>query len=352
MVFLLLMISCIGVNRQWEEVESDYDHVLNVFGILNLDPGYSSFIGLYRTTNLNEVSQKFSRVDTLYYCDCESDGGKEDDNCWCEDENGYWVVDSIYEPAAIIKDASIHITDDLGQSFEFNFMDNLTRIDSLNIDTTLNIDGYVIELDTTIFDTNNIRLNFYVDTTGYFKPEPGREYGLSITAPGYNSISGNLKTPLRTKINSVYQRGNLIDTVLVNEPFEISYDYQEIGRALVSGQVLLGDWWTDSTSSGWCGGEFDPFMVDLDDGELYKQTIDPWICLEQSEQGNVKDYVLRLTSMDNNYYDYFVVGESGEYSNALLNYPTTKGRSVGLEGGFGLFGSIASDWKTVKIIRR
>ena len=52
------------------------------------------------------------------------------------------------------------------------------------------------------------------------------------------------------------------------------------------------------------------------------------------------------------YYDYFVVGESGEYSNALLNYPTTKGRSVGLEGGFGLFGSIASDWKTVKIIRR
>ena len=56
------MISCIGVNRQWEEVESDYDHVLNVFGILNLDPGYSSFIGLYRTTNLNEVSQKFSRV--------------------------------------------------------------------------------------------------------------------------------------------------------------------------------------------------------------------------------------------------------------------------------------------------
>ena len=68
--------------------------------------------------------------------------------------------------------------------------------------------------------------------------------------------------------------------------------------------------------------------------------------------GKVKDYVLRLTSMDNNYYDYFVVGESGEYSNALLNYPTTKGRSVGLEGGFGLFGSIASDWKIVKIIRR
>ena len=145
----------------------------------------------------------------------------------------------------------------------------------------------------------------------------------------------------------------MIDTVIVNEPFEISYDYQEIGRALVSGQVLLGTYAElNSTSSGWCGGEFDPFMVDLDDGEQYKQTIDPLLCLEQSEQNNAKDYVLRLTSMDNNYYDYFIVGESGEYSNALLNYPTTKGRSVGLEGGFGLFGSIASDWKIVKIIRR
>ena len=37
--------------------------------------------------------------------------------------------------------------------------------------------------------------------------------------------------------------------------------------------------------------------------------------------------------MDENYYKYFIVGEAGEYSNALLNYPTTKGRSIGIEGG-------------------
>ena len=351
-IFLLLIINCIGINREWEELESEYDHVLNVFGILNLDPVSTSFIGLYRTTDLNEVSQKFSRVDTLYYCECDNGGEKEDESCWCESDDGYWVVDSIYEPAAIIKDASIHITDDLGRSFEFNFIENLTRIDSLSIDTTLNIDGYVIELDTTIFDTSDTRINFYVDTTGSFSPEPGRGYTLNVTAPGYNPISGNLKTPLKPKINSVYQRGDLIDTVIVNEPFEISYGREETGRALITGQVLLGDWWNDSTSLGWCGGEFEPFMVDLDDGEQYKQTIEPWICLEESDQENVKDYVLRLTSMDDNYYEYFIVGESGEYSNTLLNYPTTKGRSVGLEGGFGLFGSIASDWKTVKIIRK
>ena len=36
----------------------------------------------------------------------------------------------------------------------------------------------------------------------------------------------------------------------------------------------------------------------------------------------------------------------------LLNYPTTKGRSVGIEGGFGIFGSIGSDWKMLKIAKK
>ena len=62
-------------------------------------------------------------------------------------------------------------------------------------------------------------------------------------------------------------------------------------------------------------------------------------------------YIIRITAMDENYYDYFVIGESGEYSNALLNYPTTKGRSVGIQGGFGFFGSIASDRLLLKIAR-
>ena len=75
----------------------------------------------------------------------------------------------------------------------------------------------------------------------------------------------------------------------------------------------------------------------------------PWICNETLESFPVRDYFIRLTSMDENYYEYFILGESGEYSNELLNYPTTKGRSVGIEGGFGFFGSIASDGLLLKI---
>ena len=340
---------CIGINREWEELESDYDHVLNVFSIINLDSDFSSFVGLYRTTDLNEVSQRFSRVDTLFYCGCNDD---DDERCWCEDDNGYWAVDSIYEPAAIIKDASVYITDDIGNNFEFNFIENIMIVDTIVIDTTAEFGGYIVELDTTIFDTNSVRLNFYVDTSGTFNPQPGRQYTLSIAAPGYDSITGSLTTPPMPKFNSIYQRGELTDTIIVNEPFELSYAREETGKALVTGDVILDDWWDDTTSSGWCGGYFDPFMVDLDDGDQYKQTVNPEMCFDDDNEEIIKDYVLRITAMDENYYEYFVIGEVGEYSNGLLNYPTTKGRSIGVEGGFGIFGSIGSDWKMLKIANK
>ncbi len=46
----------------------------------------------------------------------------------------------------------------------------------------------------------------------------------------------------------------------------------------------------------------------------------------------------------------YMTKEVGEYSNFLLNNPTTKGRSIGIEGGFGVFGSIDSDWVLKTIV--
>ena len=348
--FLLLTFSCISIEGEWEEIESNYDHVLNVFGILNLDTGFTSFIGLYRTTDLNEVSQRFSRVDTLFYCNCGA--VEEDERCWCEDDDeGYWEVDSIYEPAAIIKDASVFVTDDNGTGFEFTFVENIEMIDTIMFDTTIFINGYNIDFDTTIFDTNNFRLNFYIDTTGNFRPQEGQNYTLSITAPNFDPVTGFLTTPFKPQLNSVFQRGSITDTIFVDEPFDISYDYEPKGKALVTAEVMLGDWWNDDSNAGWCGGNFDPFIVDLNDGMQNNPSIYPWLCFSEDEEVIVKDYVLRLTAFDDNYYEYFIVGEPGEYSNALLNYPTTKGRSIGINGGFGVFGAVASDWKFLKIIK-
>ena len=118
---------------------------------------------------------------------------------------------------------------------------------------------------------------------------------------------------------------------------------------LVTGEVIYNRFLEDSLSGNWCGGYFDDFVLDLSDISQSPYGIPTEYCGDDIENQHSSDYFIRLTAMDDNYYDYFIVGEIGEYSNALLNYPTTKGRSIGIEGGFGFFGSIASDGLMLKI---
>ena len=55
----IYFLGCLDPETSWEDLESNYDHVLNVFGLMNLDSGQTSFIGLYLTTDLDELSQNF-----------------------------------------------------------------------------------------------------------------------------------------------------------------------------------------------------------------------------------------------------------------------------------------------------
>ena len=67
------------------------------------------------------------------------------------------------------------------------------------------------------------------------------------------------------------------------------------------------------------------------------------ICEEwQTEPGEPAPFIIRLMTMDENYYEYFIKGEEGKYSNFLLGSGTTAGQSVGIEGGLGVFGAVAS----------
>ena len=77
---ILILSNCSFPEWEWEDLESDYDHVLNVMGMINLDPGNPSFIGLYRTTNLDELSQIFVGVDTVgYYEYDEKEEGSDEE---------------------------------------------------------------------------------------------------------------------------------------------------------------------------------------------------------------------------------------------------------------------------------
>ncbi len=332
-ILALNVLGCITTETEWEDLASDYDHVLNVFGLINLDSNQTSFIGLYRTTDLDELSQILVDVDTVGYYEYEGEDKGEDG------EDGYWVIDSIYEPAAMIKDASIFVTDDQGGSYEFSFVENITFIDTIYFDTTFTFYGYTFDWDTTIYDTNDFRINFYIDTTGGFNPQPETTYQLNITAPGFDPVSGVLTTPMIPTIDSLIQRGQLADPIIASEPFDIYWNPQEIGKGMLTGEVIFEEDGPGSTRDEWCEGFFER-AVDLSDASY---TVPGEFCEKSTDPLEPKDYYIRLTAMDDNYYEYFITGEMGEYSNMLLNYPTTKGRSVGIEGGFGVFGSIASD---------
>ena len=210
-----------------------------------------------------------------------------------------------------------------------------------DVETELNIKIHIL------YDTNDIRINFYIDTLGAFNPQPSTRYEVNISAPGYDPVIGSLITPTFPNIDSLVQRNIKADTITASEPFDIYWDNQNKGKGFITGEVISRNWFEDSISSD-CG-YFDPLIIDFSDVDKNPTSVFPWICNETLESFPVQDYFIRLTSMDENYYEYFILGESGEYSNALLNYPTTKGRSVGIEGGFGFFGSIASDGLLLKI---
>ena len=257
---ILTFFSCLGENS-WEDLESAYDHVLKVFGLVSLDSLQPSYVGLYSTTDLDEISRIFVGVDTLGWCDCD------DDECgWgCDNKevDGYWILDSLFEPAALIKNASVIITDDNGNNYDFSYVENIAFVDTIYFDTTVVIYGTTIDWDTTIFDTNNLRINLYIDSSGTFNPEPMTTYNLNINAPGYDPVTGSLTTPNSPSIDSLTQLGINADTVIINEPFNIYWDLLQEGKALVTGEVLFGNWWDDSLAKDWCVGYFDPFVNDL-----------------------------------------------------------------------------------------
>ena len=53
--------------------------------------------------------------------------------------------------------------------------------------------------------------------------------------------------------------------------------------------------------------------------------------------------------MDKNYYDYFIIGGGERFENFLLGGQGTSGNSLGIQGGYGVFGAVASD-KLIRII--
>ena len=281
--FIIFFNGC--AEGEWELLEVDYEPVLNVFGLISLDPEVDSFVRVYRTTTLSEESEIFVRVDTLVFGD------------------GSVYLDSIYEPAGVIKNAQVSIKAN-GTSIPFYFVPNRHYYDSQSV---------------------------YLDTLGTFTPQPGTTYLLDVTVPGYDSVKGQLLTPeIPVLIDSLIQ-----DTVSTKRTYKIVWQQLNGGKGYLSGRL---EGWSIAFEFE-CNPDFDR-VVDLQEGTY---TVPVRICEQrQTEPGEPEPFIIRLMTMDENYYEYFIRGEEGGYNNFLLNSGTTAGRSVGIEGGLGVFGSVAS----------
>ena len=338
-LLLLLSITTFSCTTSgWEDIESDYDHVLNVIGIINLDQirdaTSESFVGVYRTTNLDEKSQVFVRADTLGYIGYDDSEKESEDG-----EVGYWNIDSIYVPAALIDNASVMIKKESGDSIKLSFVEfEYINFDTTLYDTTyLEFGGNIFTLiDTLRIDTTfSTRVNIYKDTTGQFIPLPNTTYTLSIDAPGYNIVTGALTTPGFPEL----KESLINDTISYNSEYEVSWEETQLLNGLLIEQVIIE---TDtnyfSTLEKWCYG-YRQNVVELSENNY---TVYPFYCDEVTEDLSPQKLLIRLVAMDENYYNYFISGSSEDYTNITVPN-TTKGRSSGIDGGFGLFGSIASD---------
>ena len=289
---LIIVLSGCYAPQSWEDIESNNESVLNVFGLISLDPNVKSFVRVYRSTDLEELSEVFVSTDSIYY----------------DEEYDFWWVDSVYEPAAIIKYAQVIISTD-EESFEFHYVPK----------------DYSWETDK----------NAYQDRNAVFTPHPNSIYNLTVIAPGFETVTGQLTTPgIPAFIDSMIQ-----DSISRERPYEIVWEIQENTKGYLIGTITGQDeYGFDDVKYDMCGSWFER-VVDLDEG-LY--TLPPAFCMDEGETFPSQPFLLRLVAMDENYYQYFIVGETSEYANMFLDGNTTGGRSVGIEGGLGLFGSIAS----------
>ena len=328
-------MSC--TNTSWENIDSNYDHILNVIGIINMnqtiDGNAESFVGVYRTTNLDEKSQIFVRADTLGYEYYEDENEKEGE------EDGFWIVDSIYVPAALIEDAAVIITDEQGNSTNFSF----TEFEYINFDTTFYDTSYFefggntfTIIDTLNIDTTfSIRVNIYKDTSGQFMPVNNMNYTLLINAPGYDPVIGSLITPEFP----ILEDSLIIDTLSFLNEYEVSWKNSNVEYGLLIEQILIeSNINYFSTLEKWCYG-YKSSIVELSENT---HTVYPIYCDEHVSNIESQTALIKLMAMDENYYDYFIRGASEDYTNITVPN-TTKGRSSGLEGGFGFFGAVASD---------
>ena len=292
--FTLFGCLSLAPELEWEDVTSDHDPVLNVFGLLSADSILTSFVRVHRTLDMEEAADSLTR-DTI--------GG----NTFIS-----------YTSRFIIRDAEVIVSNGENE-FLFEYTDYS-------------------------FDLNGSLSEVYQYQGDDLYPQPGETWTLNITTPGGLSVTGETIIPPLPQISSEelpdsFQLDQTMD--ITWQPMADNYQIMNIGNYL--GYFGYDDYYGGGFS---CGLWQENIIKPEEESWTYRRDI----CDESYDQEWDEDLLLlNLMSMDNNYFDYFIRYGEVEFSGSTIGEGGS-GRSFGIDGGIGVFGSVAIDRHWIPII--
>ena len=290
------LIGCLSLapDLEWEDVTSDHDPVLNVFGLLSADSILTSFVRVHRTLDMEEAADSLTR-DTI--------GGN---------------IFISYTSRFIIRDAEVIVSNGENE-FLFKYTDYS-------------------------FDLNGSLSEVYQYQGDDLFPQPGETWILNVTTPGGLSVTGETIIPPLPQISSE----ELPDSFQLDQTMEITWQPMADNYQIMNIGNYLGYFGYDDYYGG-------GFSCGLWQENIIKPDVESWtyrrdICGESNDQEWDEDLLLlNLMSMDNNYFDYFIRYGEVEYSSSTIGEGGS-GRSFGIDGGIGVFGSVAIDRHWIPMI--
>ena len=292
--FTLFGCLSLAPELEWEDVKSDHDPVLNVFGLLSADSILTSFVRVHRTLDMEEAADSLTR-DTI--------GGN---------------IFISYTSRFIIRDAEVIVSNGENE-FLFEYTDYS-------------------------FDLNGSLSEVYQYQGDDLYPQPGETWTLNITTPGGLSVTGETIIPPLPQISSEelpdsFQLDQTMD--ITWQPMADNYQIMNIGNYL--GYFGYDDYYGGGFS---CGLWQENIIKPEEESWTYRRDI----CDESYDQEWDEDLLLlNLMSMDNNYFDFFIRFREVEFSSSTIGEGGS-GRSFGIDGGIGVFGSVAIDRHWIPII--
>ena len=292
--FTLFGCLSLAPELEWEDVKSDHDPVLSVFGLLSADSILTSFVRVHRTLDMEEAADSLTR-DTI--------GGN---------------IFISYTSRFIIRDAEVIVSNGENE-FLFEYTDYS-------------------------FDLNGSLSEVYQYQGDDLYPQPGETWTLNVTTPGGLSVTGETIIPPLPQISSE----ELPDSFQLDQTMEITWQPMADNYQIMNIGNYLGYFGYDDYYGGGfrCGLWQENIIKPEEESWTYRRDI----CdVSNNEEWDEDLLLLNLMSMDNNYFDYFIRFGEVEFSSSTIGEGGS-GRSFGIDGGIGVFGSVGIDRHLIPMI--